>query len=250
MNKIDRIWQKIDTSSLRVRLTAGIAAVFAVGVGGIAVWTTWQMQQILIDSHKQNIEQIAERLPHDVELYSEMFPIETSLRKAIDNRTTSKTLIWVKRPVRTIGNNSIKIAIPVDSATMNLMARMQSPINTQVYEVGDRYFAICGKFLKLKEQQLGLLFVAQDISSEQTMFLSLVRSLAIVSFIALVVITVAIAWYIKRALQPLRQISQLAGTISADDLSQARLHLDRSPTEVRELAHTCDTMLDLSLIHI
>jgi hypothetical protein len=50
VQKIKRIWQRIDLFSLQVRLTIGTTAAFAVGVGGIALWTTWQMQQILIDS--------------------------------------------------------------------------------------------------------------------------------------------------------------------------------------------------------
>ncbi len=242
VKKISHIWQKIAPFSLRMRLTVGIAVVSTVGVGSIALWTTWQMQQILINSHKQNIEQIADRLPGDVQVYSEMYSLETGLRKAIANRTTNKTIIWVKRPDGT--TNSAEMAVPVDSAAVNLMSLMRSPLRTQVYEIGDRYFVVCGKFLQVKGQKLGLMFVAQDISYEQMMFVSLVRSLAIVSLIALVIITVAIAWYIQNSLQPLRQISQLAGTISADDLSQARLRLKRAPTEVQELAHTCNMMLD------
>lgn len=242
VNKINRIWQKIDPFSLRVRLTVGITAVFTVGVGSIALWTTWQMQHILITSHIQNIEQIANRLPGDVEVYSEMFSLETGLRKAIANRTTNNTIIWVKRPDGT--TKSEEITLPVDSAAVNLMLLMRSPLRTQVYEIGDRYFVVCGKFLQVKGQKLGVMFVAQDISYEQTMFLALVRSLAIVSLIALVIITVAMAWYIQNSLQPLRQISQLAGTISADDLSQARLRLKHAPTEVQELAHTCNMMLN------
>lgn len=241
VKKINRICQKIDPFSLRVRLTIGIAAVSAIGVGGIALWTTWQMQQILINSHKDNIEQVADRLPSDVALYSEMLPIETGLHRAIANLTTNKTVIWVKRPDGTINDKS---AVSLDSVGITLISQMQSPLSTQVYEIGDRYFVVSGKLLQVKGQKLGLLFVAQDISYEQAMFFALVRSLAIVSLIAFVIITVAIAWYIQNSLQPLRQISQLAGTISADDLSQARLRLKSAPTEVQELARTCNMMLD------
>ena len=241
MQKIKKLWQKIDPFSLQVRLTIGITAAFAIGVGGIALWTTWQMQQILIDSHKQNIEQIAERLPGEVEVYSEMFSLEMGLQKAIANRSTDKTLIWIKHMD---GTNSVENLVPNDVASIKLMLRVRSPLSTRVYEIGDRYFVVCGKFLQVKGQQLGLLFVAQDISYEQQMFSSLVQNLGIVSLIALITITIAIAIYIKKSLQPLRRISQLAETISVNDLSQARLHLHRAPTEVKELARTCDMMLD------
>ena len=240
MQKIKRIWQKIDPFSLQVRLTIGITAAFAIGVGGIALWTTWQMQQILIDSHKQNIEQIAERLPGEVEVYSEMYSLEIGLSKAIANRTTGKTLVWVKP---TNGTISVKNLVRLEQAATKLMLLIRSPVTTKVYEVGDRYFVVCGKFLQVKGQRLGLLFVAQDISYEQKMFSSLVQNLGIVSLIALVIITMAIAIYIKKSLQPLRRMSHLAESISVNDLSQARLHLDRAPTEVKELARTYDMML-------
>jgi hypothetical protein len=178
-------------------------------VGGIALWTTWQMQQILIDSPKQNIEEIAQRLPGEVEVYSEMYSLEMGLLKAISNRTTGRTLVWVKH---TNGNNSVESLVLSDKTVVKLMSRVQSPLNTRVYEIGDRYFVICGKFLQVKGQQLGLLFVAQDISYEQKMFSSLVQSLGIVSLVALIIITIAVAIYIKKSLQPLRRISQLAET--------------------------------------
>ena len=241
MQKLKKIWQKIDPSSLQVRLTIGTTAAFAIGVGGIAIWTTWQMQQILIDGPKHNIEEVAQHLPSDVEVYSEMFSLETGLLKAIANRTTGRTLVWVKH---TDGTNSVESLVLSDKIVVKLMSRVQSPLSTRVYEIGDRYFVICGKFLQVKGQQLGLLFVAQDISYEQKMFSSLVQSLGIVSLVALIIITIAIAVYIKKSLQPLRRISQLAESISVNDLSQARLHLYRAPTEVKELARTCDMMLD------
>lgn len=241
MQKIKKLWQKIDPFSLQVLLTTGTTVAFAVGVGGIVLWTTWQMQQILIDGHKQNIEQIAERVPGEVEVYSEMYSLEIGLQKVIANRTTGRTLVWVKH---TDGTNSVENLVPNDIAVVDLMSLMQSPLSTQVYEIRDRYFVVCGKFLQVKGQRLGLLFVAQDISYEKQMLSSLVQNLGIVSLIALIIITMAIAIYIKKSLEPLRRINQLAETISVNDLAQARLHLHRAPTEVKELAHTYNMMLD------
>jgi hypothetical protein len=63
VNRVSRIFPKINPSSLRVRLTIGIAVFSALGLGGLATWTGWKMQQLLINSHKEHIEQIASRLP-------------------------------------------------------------------------------------------------------------------------------------------------------------------------------------------
>lgn len=244
LKQIGITWSHLDLSSLRVRLSVGIAAVSAVGVGSVAIWTSWQMQQILINTHKQNIQSIAERLPRDVELYSEMWSVETGLVKAIDNLTTSRTLLWVKRPDGSISDKSAALNISADPTAAALMSLTQMPLKAQVYEVNGRYFVLSGNSLQVKGKALGQLFVAQDISRDQTTFLAVVRRLGIVSLLSILAITVASALYIQHSLKPLRQISHLAGTISAKDLGQARLHLNHAPTEVRELARMCDMMLD------
>lgn len=43
-------------------------------------------------------------------------------------------------------------------------------------------------------------------------------------------------------MQPLKRISQLTGTISADKLDQAHLNLKQALTKVKELAETFDTI--------
>ena len=235
--------RKIDPFSLQTRLTVGIAAFSTLGLGSVTIWTSWQMQKILIGSHKQSIEYIAERLPLDVE-YRQMWPIETGLVKAIDNLTTAQTLLWVKRPNGTIAAKSAALNIPANRTAADLMSLTQMPLKAQIYVVNGRYFVVCSNLLQIEGKALGQLFVAQDVSHDQIMFLTMIRSLGIASLLSLLAMTVAIAFYIQRSLQPLRQISHLAGTISASDLSQARLHLNHAPTEVRELARMCNMMLD------
>jgi signal transduction histidine kinase len=244
-DKIGKAWRKLDPFSLQVRLTVGIAAVSSVGLGSVAIWTSWKMQQLLIDSHKYSIEYIAERFPRDLELSSEMLPVEAGLIKTIDNLTTAQTLLWVKRPDGTIPAKSKTLNIPGDRTAAALTSLTPMPLNSpEVYKVDSRYFVLCGSPLRVKGKTLGLLVVAREISRDQMMFLAVARSLGIASLVSLLGITVAIALYIQRSLQPLRQISYLAGTISAEELGQARLHLDRAPTEVRELAQMCNMLLD------
>jgi signal transduction histidine kinase len=48
---------------------------------------------------------------------------------------------------------------------------------------------------------------------------------------------------IRRSLQPLEEMSRMAGAISAEDLSKAKLQLNDAPTEVKELAQTFNMML-------
>jgi signal transduction histidine kinase len=48
---------------------------------------------------------------------------------------------------------------------------------------------------------------------------------------------------IRQSLQPLQEMSQMAGAISAADLNKAQLQLTQAPSEVKELAQTFNMML-------
>ena len=236
---IGKVWQKLDPFSLQVRLTVGIAAVAATGLSSVAVWTSWRMQQILVNSQKQNIQYLADRFPRDVEIYSDMVPVETGMQKAIDNLTTGNTLLWVRRPDGSIAAQSAVLKINNDS---HLLTSQMQLIPT-LYQMNGRYWVACGNTLQVKGKMLGKVYIAKDITSEQIMFLSLIRTLGIASLLSILGITIASTIYIQRSLQPLRRISQLTKTISAEDLGQARIHLDNAPSEVKELAQTFDKML-------
>jgi signal transduction histidine kinase len=243
LNSLLKPISQFDPYSLRMRLSVGIAAISTVGLGSVAMWTSWQMQQILIDSHKQSIEQLALRLPHDVEVYSEMLPVETGLVKAVDNLTTSHTLLWVKSADGKILASSVALKTVGDPTSSVLMSIAQMPLRPQVYPVNAGYFVLCTKQLSVKNKILGQLFVAQDITRDQTMFLAVVQSLAIATLLSILAITVAIALYVWRSLRPLRQLSQLAGSISPENLGAAQLQLTHAPSEVKELAQMLEMML-------
>ncbi len=243
VNKISNIWRKIDTFSLRIRLTIGVAGVSALGLGSLAIWTNWTVQQILIDSQKQNLERITERFPRDVQLYSEMMPPETGLQKAINHLAATNIFFWVKSPEQKILAKSPITDNLSDSTVAELMSLAQRTIQPRVYQVNQRYFVLCSRSLQVQGKMLGKVFVARDITREQRMYSAMVRSVGVASVLVIVVISGAIAFYIKRSLQPLRQLSQMTEVISAADLPDARLHLDNAPSEVRELAQTFNVML-------
>ncbi|HBE19848.1 MAG TPA: two-component sensor histidine kinase [Cyanobacteria bacterium UBA11149] len=234
-----RIWSKIDPFSLQVRLTVGIAAFSAMGLSGVAIWMSWKMQQILVTSQKQNIEYLANRFPHDVEIYSDMVSVETGIQRAIDNLTTDKTILWVRNPSQLIVAQSHQLKIKSSS---HLLTSKMEP-SPQLYKLQGHYWVACGADLQVKSKNLGKVYIAKDITSEQIMFLSLIKTLAIASVFSIAVITLAIAIYIQKSLKPLHRISAIAKTISANDLGQARLDLERVPSEVKELAQTFETML-------
>lgn len=244
MSRFNRFFPKIDPLSLQFRLTIGIIIVSALGLAGLASWTGWKMQQILIDSHKRNLQEIASRLPRDVEVYSEMLPIETALQKAIDNRTENDTLLWVKsqdtNQILAKSNNLNPASSP---KIADLISLTEMPEKAQIYAVKGHYFVLCGEKLRINGKLLGEISIAKNITRDQTMFITLLYNISFAGVVVIVVISATIAFYIKNSLQPLRQISQMAAVIQAEDLDSYKLHLAQVPTEVKELAQTVNMML-------
>ncbi|MDF5715493.1 MAG: ATP-binding protein [Rhizonema sp. NSF051] len=243
MNQLSNILRKIDLFSLRIRLTIGVAAVSILGLGSLAIWTNWTMQQFLVDSHKHNLEEISTRLPRDVEVYSEILPPEAALKNAINNLSNTKMVLWVKNPNQKIIASSNNLYRLPNSTINQLISLTEMPIKPQIYEINQRYFVLCGLSLQVQGKLLGQLVLVQDVTRDQTMFLAMVWRLRTASILLITVMVVAITFYIQRSLRPLRQISQMTEVISAEDLGQARLYLDNAPSEVRELAQTLNTML-------
>lgn len=250
MKRISRFWKAInpvkrryfDPASLQFRLTAEIATLFILGLGSVAIWTSWKMQQILIATHTQNVEYIAARFSHDVELYSEMLPIKAGVQKTINNVAVSGLLVWVKGSDGKLLAQSTSLN-PSLSATTELLSLAQMPIQPQVYQVGERYLILCESPVTIKGMVLGKVYIAQDVTQDQRQLIAAIGSLAIVCIVATIVMMALVAFRIRRSLQPLQDLSKMAGVISVKDLGEAKLQLHHAPSEVKELAQTFNMML-------
>lgn len=239
---IAQLKRRLDPASLQFRLTTEIAVLFILGLGSVAIWTSWKMQQILIATHKQNVEYIAARFPRDVELYSEMLPIQTGVQKTIDNVAVSGLLIWVKD-----ANGKLLAQSASKNSSFNVTAQLMSlskmPLKPQVYKVGERYLILCESPLTVKGIMLGRVYIAQDVTEDLRQLIAAIGSLAVVCILATIVMMVLVALRIRRSLQPLQDLSKMAGVISVKDLGEAKLQLHHAPTEVKELAQTFNMML-------
>lgn len=230
-----------DPASLKVRLTVGIAAVSAIALGSLAVWTSMRMQQILVSTHKENMKYVVARFPMDVEIYSEMISLAEGAQRAINSLSTKDRLIWIKSSTGQVTAQSQALAMK--GVGDILLPLNDVPLIPQVQDLNGRYWLMCATPLQVKNVNLGKLYLAHDITKDQIMFLNLIRSLRIATLMTIAIMTTVIAIYIDRSIEPLNRISQLTAAISADQLEQAHINLEKAPSEVKELAETVDGML-------
>jgi signal transduction histidine kinase len=228
--------KNIDVNSLRFRLTLGVALVSAFGLGSVAFWMNWKMQNLLIMTHKQTVNYVANRFPHDVEIYSEMVSLEVGIQKTIKNLSDHKNLFWFK-------NNDNKIIAKSSYFYPQLADLNDISSSPQVVVIDKNYWLICGIPLNVNQQLIGYLYIAQNITNEQTLFTHLINSLTIATIIAITIMIMAIAYYISCSVKPLEKICDVAENISADKLKEVSINFKNSPSEVKKLAQALENML-------
>jgi heavy metal sensor kinase len=233
----------IDRSSLQFRLTLEIAMLSVLSLSSVAAWTSWKMQDILITTHTQNVKYIATRFPRDVELYSDMLPPNVGLQKTIDNVSVPNLVIWVKSADSKqllAQSNGANASFMADDELMKLA---EMPLQPMVYQLRDRFLVLYQDDVWVKGNLLGKVYMAKDVTDEERQLINAIQSLAAVCILATIAMITMVALRIKRSLQPLQEMNQIAGAISAEDLGQAKLQLSNAPSEVKELAQTFNMMV-------
>ena len=230
-------------SSLNVRLTLEASLLVMVGLGILALWTGLRMQQILLTSHTQNIAYIADRFPRDVVANSESgLGVERGIQKTIDGVALPGVLMWVKAPDGRFIAQSMGFD-PKASKTMDLIDLAEMPLQPQIYHLGDRSSVLYQGDVNIKGQTIGKVYIVKDVTQDHQALVSALQGLITICLMVTVAILLLLRFRIDRLLQPLEEISRLAGEISTDDLSTVQLQFDRAPSEVKNLAQAFNMLL-------
>lgn len=233
--------KRVSPNSLQFRLTVELIALSVISLTGVTVWAGWRMEQTVVNGHKQMLEYVAMRFPDQVEMYMETGGIKAGIERTSNRVATSELAILVK------GDNGEVIAKSVNdydiAADIQNIGAPQVPTTPQVLQIGDRYVVMCGNNLTVNGKLVGKVYLSQDITNDQLQLNNGLYGLIIVSISATVILIVAIALRIRKALSPLQEMSQMASVISIDDLSAAKLELAKAPDEILGLAQTFNEML-------
>lgn len=215
------------------------------GVSSLSAWTAWKTQQLLIDSNKELALSLAQRLPEDVALYDDMLTQPEAMQKAIDNRSLAGLLVVIVDQQGTVLQPAMADPQLLPHTHSFLEHSQDQPgWESQVLVLEDRAVVICKGGLVVDGQPLGMLYVIRDITTERMMFLSILRNLGIAAVVIVGAMTLALAEYVRRSLQPLKQVRQMTRNVCPETIGDVKLRLDAAPTEVNDLAETCDDMLD------
>jgi signal transduction histidine kinase len=237
---LQRRW--LSPTSLQLRIILEVVALSTLGIGGIAAWAGWQMEQNLIAAHKQTLEYIATRFPEQLELYSEMGALEMGLARTVERVSTPELRVWVHDPNGKLLAQSPELTTDA-SAIAEVAALAEVPPKPMIVRLGNRDIVLCGSPLLHKGKELGQLYLFQDITMDQQNLNASLWKLLGVSGVTIALLIGAITHRIHNAMRPIEQMSVVASAISADDLAAAKLPLNNAPDEVLGLAQSFNEML-------
>jgi signal transduction histidine kinase len=234
--------KRISTTSLQFRLVIELLVISILGLGSVAVWAGWQMEQNLVVAHKQTLEYIAMRFPEQYEVYSQEQSLETGLRLTIKRALTPGLVVWVENSHGQLLAQSANI----DSSMFEIevvKSLAEVPQKPQIVRFAGRDIVLCGSLLTLQGKPLGKLYLSQDITADLRKLNTGLWQLSSISIATITILTVVISQRIRKAMQPLKEMSKVASAISADDLKAAKLQLHQAPDEILGLAQSFNQML-------
>jgi len=236
----------VDPNSIQFRLTVGMVLVSVLGIGGLTGWVNYRMQQIWVQNHKDNALSIARRLGQDVDLYQESMVVKEALAKAIDYRQRADIAIWVVGQDGNLLAQSDTLSMgswQANGFATQLMEKVTGKPGLDVFKLQDKHLVTCASPLRINGQLVGDLYVVDEITEDSTSLAKITRTLALSSLLAIGVGAIATAMYTRRALRPICKMNRLASEISAENLDSTQLAFENAPTEVQELAQTCNMMI-------
>jgi signal transduction histidine kinase len=230
--------------SLQTRLTAGAVLTSLVGIGAVATWVGWRMQQIVLDSHRQRTTLVADRLREDVRYYSATMPAAEALDRVVNYRTAGDLAIWVETDAgdRLAESATLTMGSWQTSGVSAALLSQPMPMGTDFLSVQDWRLAVCATELNVAGLPPATLYIANDITADYLGLRRLQRLLLLASLGLTTLLAAAFALYIRRALSPMRQLNRLASQVTADTLDRP-LNLESAPTELQELVRTYNMML-------
>jgi signal transduction histidine kinase len=238
----------LDPHSIHFRLTVGMVLASILGIGGLTGWVNLRMRQLLVDNHKENALVVADRLGDDVALYDTTQASSQALSMAIDYREQADVAIWVRSPQGNILAQSKTLTMgswQVDNLATEIMkiAHERAPSLEVIHLNDDQHFILCASPLMVQGENLGMLYIVDDISEDHKSLSRVTQTLALSSLLAIGLGAITTSLYISRALQPIRNMNRIAASISTDNLASTHLQIENPPTEVKELAQTCNMMI-------
>ncbi|NER85120.1 MAG: GHKL domain-containing protein, partial [Leptolyngbya sp. SIO1D8] len=173
-------------------------------------------------------------------------PLQRYVQKVIDRRALGETAIWVRSPDGSPIAKSDTLSMgswQETGLTQNLTA-LPDDAELEIRSINDHHLVICINPLMVEGEEIGTLFIVENITEDQQTFVAMTRTLILISGSAILLFAVLIAFYVRRSLQPLQTVGCQVKNVTATSLNDTRLQLDKAPTEVKELAETLDHALN------
>jgi len=229
---LSSLWRSLQNRLVLISIGACLAVLGA--TGGIA---TYRLRYDLFVRTNRWHEMTVMVFQQDVATYKEFYPEAEAIQRAIDKYTRSDR--WFK--VTTLDGDVVATSLNFASQPEVLITPPTVPTLMRDREF---YFILCRQPLDPSNPNSLKVTTITDVTDSYEVYLSFLRTLVLSGASTAALIAFLGSLLIRRSLQPLHSISQLSATLSPQTLPEARLILEKAPTEVAQLAESFNGMLN------
>ncbi len=229
---LSSLWRSLQNRLVLISTGACLTVLGA--TGGIA---TYRLRYDLFVRTNRWHEMTVMVFQQDVATYKEFYPEAEAIQRAIDKYTRSDR--WFK--VTNAEGDILATSLNFDSQPEVLIT---PPAIPTLMRDRDYYFILCQQPLDPNNPNGLKINTVTDVTDSYEVYLAFLRTLVLSGVSTASLIAFLGSLLIRRSLQPLHSISQLSATLSPQTLPEARLILEKAPTEVAQLAESFNGMLN------
>ncbi|MEN9221611.1 MAG: ATP-binding protein [Thermostichus sp. BF3_bins_97] len=229
---ISSLWRSLQNRLVLISMGACLAVLGA--TGGIA---TYRLRYDLFVRTNRWHEMTVTVFQQDVTTYREFYPEAEAIQRAIDKYTRSDRWFKVTTPDGEVVATSLNFASQPE-------VLITPPAVPTLMRDREFYFILCRQPLDPNRFNGLKVTTVTDVTDSYEVYLAFLRTLVLSGVSTAALIAFLGSLLIRRSLQPLHSISQLSATLSPQTLPEARLILEKAPTEVAQLAESFNGMLN------
>ncbi|GAB4161986.1 MAG: hypothetical protein Fur0046_40540 [Cyanobacteria bacterium J069] len=225
-----------------MRLTLGTVAAIWGGLSLAMLWMSWRAERMFLSEHRAKLSAIVQQMPDQEVAIAQGSASASDLQDMVNRLSSANTWLWVRGIDGEILAKSNNLNVFPDQD--KLLSLSQTTTTPKILKLNAQHLIWCSYPLEHEGRIIGQLYIAKDVTRDYSMLVSVNRDLLMGMGLGVVSVSSLAAWLIWRSLSPLRQANQMAEAYSTGSINLPRLDPNQVPIEVKELAHTCNRLVD------
>lgn len=230
-----RHWRDRLLGTLQGQLQLATYVTVFLGFTGASCAGLWVSERNLFRQHSMMVEQSAAVIAQALERLPDP-PSRLRVQQQLESISDKRTIFWFQQN----DGSLIFPRSPLQPPSAYLLERAQAQPSQQVITDAQRRY-LTKEVLRLPSG--ASVWAACDVSVSSLAFSSYISWMILIWSVCLVLTLLVVTVLVRRIVRPLRQLSELTETVTADTLQNSHVQFSAAPEEISRLAENYEELL-------